>query len=145
MIICDICAGRHPPIPGLRRVRPVRVIDLPRVPNPEQSCADPPSPSFALLSTSPPAPVHAGTLSPRRLYECQSAQPGGFGRECFGWDQGRVDCHSHLRVRGFGNKTAPAYVTHSFVPHRRQLSSHPTCGMAVLEVSTPAKPNKVGS
>ena len=33
----------------------------------------------------------------------------------------------------------------TFVPHWRQLSSHPSCGVAVLEVSASAKPNKVGS
>lgn len=83
-------------------------------------------------------------LSPRSVHECKSAQRGGRWRKCFGRDQGRVDCNRDLRVRIFGVKTAAYVATHPS-PHRLQLFSHPACRMAALEVSTSAKPNKVGS
>jgi len=54
MITFNVCAGRCPRPRSTGRVRSVRVMDLPRVSNPGQGCVDPPPPSLALLSTSPP-------------------------------------------------------------------------------------------
>lgn len=132
-------------LPGLRWVRSIRVTYL-GFPAYAESCAKPALTPLC-LHVLPPYPVYRENdprtrLSRERVYECKSEQRGGFCHKCFGWDQGRLDCCSRLRVRGSDDKIARGPLIRA---RRRQLSSHPACGVAVLEVSALARPNKVGS